>query len=133
MITLSQRSERCMLGIHPDLIEVIRAMAQLSTDDFTIICGLRTLKEQEHLVSIGASTTMKSRHLTGHAFDWAPIVSGKLSWDVKDYLRVIPMWKEAAKSANVTIESGGDWIHFKDYPHIQLPWKLYPVVGGSHA
>lgn len=122
-----------MVGIHPDLIKVIRAMAEQSQDDFTIICGLRTLKEQEHLVAIGASKTMKSRHLTGHAFDWAPIVGGKLSWAEKDYLHVIPVWKEAAKSVNVTIESGGDWIHFKDYPHIQLPWSLYPVVGGSHA
>lgn len=125
---LSEASLRHLQGVHPDLVKVANQMVNTSDTNFAIICGLRSLEEQEHLVSIGASTTMRSRHLTGHAFDWVPIINGQVSWDAKVYPHIIAQWKQAALGIGIVIESGGDWVTFKDWDHIQLPWNKYPAV-----
>ena len=31
----------------------------------------------------GKSTTMRSRHLTGHAIDFAVLIAGKVTWELK--------------------------------------------------
>ena len=84
------------------------------------------MKRQRELFASGASQTMKSRHLTGHAFDFAPVVAGQVTWKTPAFVSIIPLIKAAAAELGVKIESGGDWRSFKDYPHIQLPWKEYP-------
>jgi peptidoglycan L-alanyl-D-glutamate endopeptidase CwlK len=99
-----------------------RAIA--TTDiDFTVLEGLRSLERQKKLVASGASKTMRSRHLTGHAVDIAPLVDGKVSWDWPIYHRLAPTIKKAAQDVGVKIEWGGDWRSFKDGPHWQLPWR----------
>ena len=121
------RSLKRLEGIHPDLRRVMdRAIA--ATDlDFTVLEGMRTLAQQRKLVASGASKTMNSRHLTGHAVDIAPLVGGKVSWDWPLYHRLAPIVKQAALDEGVRIEWGGDWRSFKDGPHWQLPWRDYPA------
>ena len=94
--------------------------------DFAVIEGLRTLERQKALVASGASTTMKSRHLDGHAVDIAPFVDGQIRWDWPLYYRLEKIVKAAAADVGVSIEWGGDWKTFKDGPHWQLPWAQYP-------
>lgn len=120
------RSEQRLSGLHPDLVRVMRRAIAMTTVDFTVIEGLRTLARQKQLVAAGASTTMRSRHLTGHAIDIAPLVNGQVRWDWPLYHRLAPVVKEAARLEGVPIEWGGDWRTFKDGPHWQLPWKSYP-------
>lgn len=70
-----------MEGIHPDLRRVADLALKLSVYDFTITDGLRTIEEQREYVARGVSWTMNSRHLTGHAIDYAVIMYGKCRWE----------------------------------------------------
>lgn len=125
-ITLGTRSLSRLNGVHPDLVRVVKRAAAISDMDFTVLEGLRTLARQKQLVAQGASKTMKSRHLTGHAVDLAPLVGGTVRWDWPLYHKMAVIVKQAARDEAVPIEWGGDWRTFKDGPHWQLPWGKYP-------
>ena len=75
---LSQRSRKAMEGVHPDLVRVIEDAIATTPIDFMITEGLRTTQRQAALVRAGASRTLKSRHLTGHAVDVAALVDGQV-------------------------------------------------------
>ena len=113
-------------GVHPDLVKVVMRAIQISTLDFTVLEGVRSLERQKALVEAGSSQTLKSRHLTGHAVDLGAWVDNQLDWSWPLYSRIAGAMKMAAKELNVPIEWGGDWEKFKDGPHFQLPWKEYP-------
>ena len=123
---LDARSLQRLQGVHPDLAKVIHRAAALSPIEFRVIEGLRTEKRQRELVASGASKTMNSRHLTGHAVDLAPYVGGTIRWDWPLYHKLAPAVKQAATEAGVRIEWGGDWKSFRDGPHFQLPFAGYP-------
>ncbi|WAW11756.1 peptidase containing protein [Acinetobacter phage nACB2] len=124
-----QLTERCverLKGIHPDLVKVVERAIQLTPVQFKVGEGLRTLARQKELMKQGATQTMNSRHLTGHAVDLHAYVNGTVSWDWKYYYQIEEAVKQAAKELKVSIEWGGDWKSFKDGPHWQLPWNKYP-------
>lgn len=124
----SDRSQKSLVGVHPDLRAVMDRALQISPLDFIVIEGLRTVERQKQLVASGASKTLRSRHLTGHAVDLLPIgPDGKAAFDWPLYYKLAPAVKQAAKDVGVPIEWGGDWRTFKDGPHFQLPWDEYPV------
>lgn len=126
MFKFSARSLQNLEGVHPDLVKVCHQALKVTTTDFVITEGLRTKARQELLVKQGFSKTMKSRHLTGHAIDFAPLVEGEVTWKTPAFLPVIAAFKEAGRLLRIPIESGSDWRSFKDYPHIQLTWRAYP-------
>jgi peptidoglycan LD-endopeptidase CwlK len=122
----SQRSLKSMKGIHPELRRVINRALQESPRDFVVIEGLRTEERQRELVASGASKTMNSRHLTGHAVDLVPIGNdGKAAFDWPLYHQLAPAVKAAAEKDGVKIVWGGDWRTFKDGPHFELDRKVY--------
>lgn len=125
-IVLGQRSLSRLEGVHPDLVRVVKKAAVLSSLDFTVLEGLRTQARQKQLMDLGATKTLNSRHLTGHAVDLAPMVGGTIRWDWPLYHQLAVIVKEAAKAENVPIQWGGDWRSFKDGPHWELSWKQYP-------
>ena len=125
-IILGTRSLSRLEGVHPDLVRVVKKAAAMSSLDFTVLEGLRTLARQKQLMDLGATKTMNSRHLTGHAVDLAPMVGGTVRWDWPLYHQLADVVKAAAKAENVPIQWGGDWRTFKDGPHWELPWKAYP-------
>ena len=127
MKAFSARSEKNLVGVHPDLVRVMRRALEIAPVDFMVIEGLRTAERQRQLVSKGASQTMRSRHLTGHAVDIAPVVGGAIRWDWPLYDRLAVAVKQAAREFSVPVEWGGDWTTFKDGPHWQLPWAQYPA------
>lgn len=118
---LSASSLAKLKGVHPDLVRVIKKAAEITKVEFAVIEGLRTLERQKQLVAAGASKTLKSRHLTGHAVDVVPLVDGKIRWDWPLYHKLAPFIQAAARAENVPIEWGGDWKSFPDGPHWQLP------------
>lgn len=131
MFKLSQRSRNKLVGVHPDLIRVVERAIQLTTIDFTVTCGVRTIAEQKVLVAQGASKTMNSRHIPGKdgyskAVDLAAMIGAEVRWDWPLYSKLADAMKAAAKELNVPLEWGGDWKTFKDGPHFQLPAKQYP-------
>jgi peptidoglycan L-alanyl-D-glutamate endopeptidase CwlK len=123
---LGQRSLDRLKGVHPDLVRVVKRAIAESDLDFTVLEGLRTLDRQKQLMAQGATRTMNSRHLTGHAVDLAPVTNGAVSWDWPLYHRLAKVVKAAAEKEGVALTWGGDWRSFKDGPHWELSWKVYP-------
>ena len=123
---LSTRSRQRLAGVHPDLVKVVERAIQLTTIDFAVTEGLRTPARQKELVAVGASKTLNSRHLTGHAVDVAALVNGSIRWDWPLYAKIADAMKSAAKELSVPIVWGGDWRTFKDGPHFELDRKRYP-------
>ena len=121
--TLSKTSLNKLQGVHPDLVKVVERAIKITTQDFSVGEGLRSIVRQKELVAKGASTTMKSRHITGHAVDLFPY---PVSWDWKYFYPIAEAMKQAAKELNVDLKWGGDWKSFKDGPHFQLSHKSYP-------
>lgn len=120
------RSIANLKGVHPDLVAVMQRAITMTPVDFMITEGLRTKERQAQLVKAGASKTMNSRHLTGHAVDIAPVVAGEVRWDWELFRRIAPVIKEAAAKLKTPIVWGGDWRTFKDGPHFELDRKHYP-------
>lgn len=123
---LGAKSLERLHGVNPDLVRVVKRAITLTPTDFVVTEGLRTQERQKQLVAAGASKTMKSRHLTGHAVDIAPYVNGKVEWSWPLFYPLAKAIKKAAELEGVAIEWGGDWRTFKDGPHWQLPWAQYP-------
>lgn len=124
---IDPRSSARLSGVHLDLRRVIFRAADITPLDFIITEGLRDVSRQKLLVAAGASKTLLSRHITGHAVDLAAKVGGEIRWDWPLYHRLAAAVKEAARLEGVPIEWGGDWRGgFIDGPHFQLPAKEYP-------
>jgi len=121
---LGIRSLQNLSGVHPDLVAVVKRAIQITEVDFTVIEGLRSRERQKQLVAKGASKTMNSRHITGHAVDMVP---WPIDWnDLKRFEIMADAMKQAAEELGVDVEWGGDWRTFYDGPHFQLSRKAYP-------
>jgi peptidoglycan L-alanyl-D-glutamate endopeptidase CwlK len=125
MYKLGPRSQTRLKGVHPDLVKVVERAIEITTVDFTVLEGLRDPARQKTLMESGASQTLNSRHITGHAVDLGAWVDNQVDWSWPLYHKIAAAMKEAARQVNVPIEWGGDW-KMKDGPHWQLPWKNYP-------
>lgn len=123
---LSDRSLRALTGVHGHLVQVVHRAIELTEVDFVVTEGLRTAKRQAELVKAGASQTMNSRHLTGHAVDVAALVAGKVRWDWPLYAKIAKAFKTAAAEFGTPIVWGGDWRTLRDGPHFELDRKAYP-------
>ena len=126
MYKLSARSKQRLGGVHDDLVKVVERAIEITTVDFTVLEGLRLPERQKVLVDAGASKTLNSRHITGHAVDLGAWVDNQVDWSWPLYHKIAVAMKEAAKELDVAIVWGGDWRNFKDGPHFQLPKKEYP-------
>ena len=126
-MNLSLKSVARLKGVHADLVAITTEAARITPLDFIVTEGLRTLARQKQLMAAGATRTLNSRHITGHAVDLAAVVDGEIRWDWPLYQRLATAMKQAAGSLGLPIEWGGDWRSFKDGPHFQLPWKSYPL------
>ena len=125
MYTLSTRSLDRLNGVHPDLVSVVKLAIQLSEIDFAVLEGVRTKERQALLKTIGASQTMNSRHLTGHAVDLGALLNKEVRWDWPLYHKIAKAMKVAATDLGVPIVWGGDWRTFRDGPHFELNKKVY--------
>lgn len=123
---LSTRSLERLAGVHPVMIEVVRAAIRRTSVDFMITEGLRTPERQAALVRAGASRTLKSRHLTGHAVDVAAVVDGQVRWDWPLYPRIAEAFKAVAREQGVALIWGGDWKTLRDGPHFELDRSVWP-------
>ena len=123
---LGARSKQRLQGLHKDLVAVVERAIELTEVDFTVLEGMRTLDRQKELVARGASTTLNSRHLTGHGVDLGAYVDGTVRWDWPLYYKIADAMKQAAEELNVDMDWGGDWKSFPDGPHYQLAWGSYP-------
>ena len=105
---LGTRSLQKLEGVHPDLVAVVSRAIEISDQDFSVICGLRTVEEQKALVAKGASQTMKSKHLEGNAVDLMAWVDGG-RWELNLYDEIADAMLKAAKELGVTLRWGAAW------------------------
>jgi peptidoglycan L-alanyl-D-glutamate endopeptidase CwlK len=126
MYSLGPRSKQRLKGVHPDLVKVVERAIEISTIDFTVLEGLRTPERQKALLEAGASQTLNSRHITGHAVDLGAWVDNQVDWSWPLYHKIAAAMKDAATQEGVSIVWGGDWRTFKDGPHFELNRKVYP-------
>ena len=121
---LGTRSLQNLSGVHPDLVAVVKRAIQITEVDFTVIEGIRNINRQRELLKAGKSTTLNSRHITGHAVDMVP---WPVDWEDKERFEVMAdAMKQAAEELDIDVEWGGDWRTFYDGPHFQLSRKAYP-------
>lgn len=123
---LSKRSLARLEGVHPRLVALVREAIALSPVDFMVTEGLRTSQRQAALVRAGASRTLKSRHLTGHAVDVAALIDGQVRWDWPLYPRIAAAFKAAAVRQGTPVVWGGDWPMLRDGPHFELDRAVFP-------
>ena len=150
---LGPGSVKELAGVHADLAAVVKRALELSVQEFVVHDGVRTLAEQKKLVASGASRTLDSRHLSGHAVDLVPIVNGKVRWEWDPIYVIADAVRAAARERDVPIRWGGAWDMqltdrdeapedlvagyvrrcrdegrkaFIDGPHFELPKSLYP-------
>ncbi|HOX50339.1 MAG TPA: M15 family metallopeptidase [Fibrobacteria bacterium] len=150
---LGAASRKELQGVHADLVRVVHRAIELTAQDFSVHDGIRTLDEQKRLVAAGASKTMESRHITGHAVDLVPYINGKLRWEWEPIYVIADAVRMAAREFQVPIRWGGSWDvaftdstdspehlvaayvetcrqqgkrAFIDGPHFELPKARYP-------
>jgi peptidoglycan L-alanyl-D-glutamate endopeptidase CwlK len=123
---LGKRSIERLQGVHPDLVRVVERAIDLTPVDFTVLEGLRSPERQQTLVASGASQTLNSRHITGHAVDLGAWVDNQVDWSWPLYTKIANAMKAAANELGIAIVWGGDWRTFKDGPHFELDRKYYP-------
>lgn len=149
---LGKRSRSRLAGVHPDLVRVVESAILITSVDFAVLEGRRTRERQAELVAAGASQTMDSRHLTGHAVDLGAMVGNEVRWDMGLYYPIAFAMREAALRHSVPLRWGGAWVRldtatlspaqlvteyvaarkragrkaFIDAPHYELPAGPYP-------
>ena len=106
---LSTRSQERLMGIEPELKEVVYEAIKVTKIDFGVIEGLRTEEKQKQLVESGASQTMKSKHLEGRAVDLMAYIGGRGSWELNVYDEIADAMKEAAVKVDVAVRWGAAW------------------------
>lgn len=129
---LSLRSRQRLSGVHPDLVAVVKRAIEITEQDFFVGEGIRSVERQKRLVASGASRTMDSRHITGHAVDLHPYPykgdhdqDGVANSDDYDaYEPIVDAMRLAAKELEVTLVHGFNWGW--DAPHHELDRKSYP-------
>ena len=115
---LSQRSIERLDGVNEKLVDVVTRAIEISTIDFGVSEGLRTIEKQREYVAAGKSQTMDSKHLTGQAVDLMAYVAGQVSWELNVYDNLADAMKQAAIEKNVAIKWGAAW----NVPDIRL-WR----------
>ena len=121
---LGKRSLQSLSGVHPDMVAVVKRAIEITEVDFTVIEGIRNINRQRELYNAGKSTTMNSRHITGHAVDMVP---WPVDWnDLERFEVMSEAMKTAAKELDIPLVWGGDWKSFYDAPHFELDRREYP-------
>jgi peptidoglycan L-alanyl-D-glutamate endopeptidase CwlK len=109
MFKLSERSLSRLKGVDPKLVAVVNRAIQLTTVDFGVTEGLRTVETQKKYVAAGKSQTMKSKHIEGKAVDLVAYVDGAVSWELNLYDNIADAMAKAAKELGVPLKWGAAW------------------------
>lgn len=141
--SLGSKSRENLEGVHPDLVRVVKRAIELTTQDFSVFEGVRSLERQKKLVAQGKSQTLDSRHITGHAVDLLPY---PITWDWDYYFPIADAMIKASHELGIPLRWGGNWRvkdlrkwhgtakhlnskypgKFPDGPHFELPKRYYP-------
>ncbi len=118
---LGKRSLERLEGVDERMVAVVRYAIATSKQDFSVICGLRTLETQRKLVASGASKTLKSKHIDGlavdlMAYDANATPAGR--WELNLYDEIADAMAEGARNVGVGVCWGAAWA---------TPYQAYPM------
>jgi peptidoglycan L-alanyl-D-glutamate endopeptidase CwlK len=135
---IGERSKKNLVGVHLDLVRVVLRADEITSQDFSVICGVRTKDEQRELYAQGRTKpgpvvtwTLNSRHAPaedglGRAVDLCPY---PIDWNTPSkFDAVAAAMFAAAKELGVSIRWGADWDQDgvprekgeSDSPHFEL-------------
>ena len=138
---LGARSLKRLDGVHPDLVSVVRRAIEITNQDFSVLCGVRTPSEQRDLYAQGRTKpgvvvtwTLKSNHFVhadgfGHAVDLVPY---PVDWKtLSKFDAIADAMMQAAKELDVTLRWGSDWdmdglvreAGESDSPHFEIIFR----------
>lgn len=129
-------ASRKIIDLHPEmqpLAEKFLDACHAAGIEVLVTCTYRSMAEQAALYAQGRTSAGhvvtnarpgESRHndlLNGkpaaRAFDIVPMRAGKPVWDAED-----PVWQQMGDiGESLGLEWAGRWIHFREFPHFQLP------------
>jgi peptidoglycan L-alanyl-D-glutamate endopeptidase CwlK len=145
---LSQKSLDRLVGVHPDLVKVVKRAIEISTVDFMMVEGVRS--DEQCYINYGKGRTVAQLAAKGVPAKYANPKAGKVTWlnhpllsnhrkkpdgyghavdmlpapyDWKvgsNFTNMAHAMKQAANELGVKIVWGGDWTSSKDYPHFEL-------------
>lgn len=127
----SDRSNKNLVGVHPDLIRLATRALELSAIHFIILeHSVRTLADEEAEVAAHKSETLHSMHIVqpdgfSHAIDVGAFDdSGKYLTAINYYHQIDAAFSQASHELDIPVTWGGDW-HFGDADHFELSQKAY--------
>jgi len=106
---LSKRSHDRLFGVNPKLVAVVNRAIELTTVDFGVTEGLRTVETQEAYVKACKSQTMNSKHLGGNAVDLVAYINGGVSWELNLYDNIAEAMRTAAIENDLPLRWGAAW------------------------
>jgi len=106
---LSKRSHDRLFGVNPKLVAVVNRAIELTTVDFGVTEGLRTIETQEAYVKAGKSQTMNSKHISGNAVDLVAYINGGVSWELNLYDNIAEAMRKAAIENDLPLRWGAAW------------------------
>jgi len=119
---LGKRSLSKLEGVDERMVAVVKHAIGVTKQDFSVICGLRTIEQQRELVAKGASKTMKSKHIDGLAVDLMAYCSGD-RWELNLYDEIADAMKSGAEAVGVAVCWGASWaVQGHNYPYNIAEW-----------
>lgn len=106
---LSKRSRTNLAGVKPPLVAVVERAIQITTVDFAVTEGVRSLATQKKYVAAGKSQTMNSKHLTGSAVDLVAYIGNAVSWELNLYDDIADAMAQAGREIGVGLVWGAAW------------------------
>ena len=107
--SLGTASLKELTGVRPELVATVKRAIQITTQDFTVHDGIRTVEEQKRFVAQGFSKTMKSKHLEGRAVDLVPWIEGKPRWWWPQIYQIAAAMCAASRELKTNIVWGAVW------------------------
>ena len=115
----SERSNKNLAEVRPELRAVATCALQHSPVDFIVIDGGRSPEEHAKNVANGKSWIKRSKHQDGKAIDIVASVNGTVTYNHDPYYKIAYAFYMCADQLQTPIIWGGEW-KVKDMMHFEV-------------
>lgn len=126
---LSSRSLEKLEGLHPDLIKVVMRAIEITSIDFGVTQGVRSIEDQASYFVKGASQRLVSRHMTGHAVDVQAYIGGNRIMTAEPYFTIADAFLKAGNEYGISLEWGGAFgLELNKFKSAKDAWRTYQAI-----